>query len=144
MTEISVEKVIKKNPAVVWEYVSEWGGTERWIPGVGPVSTEGEGVGATRSAELSTDTGFPGSITERLDALDENSYWFRYSTIGENPLPVSNYTAEMKVEPFKGGSLVTWSSTWEVDGFSEEELKSAFEQLYRISLDNVERDLVSR
>ena len=143
MAYVSIRKYIGRDVQTVWQYVSEWGGTSRWIPGVGVVSTVGAGVGATRSAELSAETGFPGIITERLDVLDENNCSFRYSTVGENPLPVKEYSAQMTVEPSGEGSIVTWSSDWEPDGISEDELKESFEQLYTISLDNVERELES-
>ena len=141
MAYVSIKKYIGRDVQTVWQYVSEWGGTSRWIPGVGVVSTVGVGVGATRSAELSAETGFPGMITERLDALDENNCSFSYSTVGDNPLPVKEYSAQMTVESSGEGSMVTWRSDWEPHGISEEELKEAFEQLYTISLDNVEREL---
>ena len=141
MAEVEVKKRMTHGAREVWDYISEWGGTSRWIPGVGPVSTVGKGVGATRSAELSEETGFPGKITERLDFIDETNLIFTYSIQGENPLPVTDYSAQMKVESDGDGSLTIWSSTWVPNGLSEEELKSAFEQLYSISLDNVEEEL---
>ncbi len=141
MAEVKVEKRMTHSASEVWDYISEWGGTSRWIPGVGPVSTIGQGVGATRSAVLAEETGFPGKITERLDSLDEANFTFTYSVQDDNPLPVMDYSAQMKVEPMMDGSLVIWSSNWIAKGLSEEELKAAFEQLYSIALDNVEKNL---
>ena len=141
MAVVEVKKRMAHGATEVWDYISEWGGTSRWIPGVGPVTTVGQGVGAKRSAELAEETGFPGKITERLDSLDETNFTFTYSIQGDNPLPVVDYSAQMKVEADGDGSLIIWSSTWAPNGLSEKELKSAFEQLYSISLDNVEKEL---
>ena len=52
MAKVSVKRVIAAPAGRVWEMVSEWGGTHKWIPGVGPVTVEGEGVGSVRSADL--------------------------------------------------------------------------------------------
>jgi len=143
MATVSVKKAVKAPAAKVWAMVSEWGGTHKWIPGVGPVTVEPDGqdvaVGSKRSADLDPATGFPGRITEILEALDENAMHFRYSVLGASPIPIKNYVAEMKVLVVTNGSSeVTWSSTWDADGdLTEDELVTAFEGLYDMSLENV-------
>ena len=71
MAQVSVTKTIDAPSDRVWNMVSEWGGTHKWIPGVGPVTVEGEGVGSIRSADLDPATGFTGRISERLETWDE-------------------------------------------------------------------------
>lgn len=139
MAKVSVSKSIQATAVKVWAMVSEWGSTDKWIPGVGPVTVEGEGIGATRSADLDPATGFPGRITESLDTFDDQAMHFAYSVVGNSPLPIKNYIATMKVEKTgKDGCEVCWESTWEVDGeLSEAELVAAFEGLYDMSLENV-------
>lgn len=139
MAHVSVSKVIHADVNAVWAMVSEWGGTHKWIPGVGPVSVEGSGVGSIRSADLDPATGFSGRISERLESFDAGTMQFRYAVVGENPIPISGYVAEMKVVDRGNGSCeVTWSSDWEANGeMSEAELLAAFEGLYALSLDNV-------
>ena len=145
MAKVSVTKTISAPAERVWALVSEWGGTHKWIPGVGPVSVEGEGVGSVRSADLDPATGFSGSISERLLAFDDVSMSFQYAAIGESPLPVQDYVATMKVSPSGNGeSSVTWSSTWEPLGRPEAEIREIFATLYNISLDNVEKAVGSR
>jgi carbon monoxide dehydrogenase subunit G len=144
MARVSVKKTIKAPAAKVWEMVSEWGGTQKWIPGVGPVSVEGTGVGSVRSADLDPATRFVGRISERLEAFDDTSMHFRYCVVGQNPIPVSDYIAEMQVTTSGDGAEVTWSSTWEASGeLSEADLLTAFEGLYALSLDNVAAALES-
>lgn len=138
MGSVTVTKVIKSSAKSVWAIVSEWGGTHKWIPGVGPVTTEGEGVGSIRSADLDPATGFEGRISERLVSLDEELMTFSYQAIGDGPLPVENYVAVMHVEAMSDEhSSVTWSSTWEPIDRDEEEIREMFAGLYSISLDNV-------
>ena len=140
MAKVSVTKKIAAPAAKVWTMVSNWGGTHDWIPGVGPVTVNGAGVGATRSAELDPATGFPGLITESLDAFDEQTRYFRYSIVGDSPIPIKNYVAEMRVTELTDESCeVLWQSEWEAAGeLSEDELLAAFTGLYQISLDNVQ------
>lgn len=119
--------------------ISEWGGTHKWIPGVGPVTVEGSGVGSTRSADLDPATGFPGRITESLESFNDDAMTFSYKVVGQSPLPIKNYLAAMKIETqTEDACEVTWESTWEVAGeLSEAELVEAFEGLYALSLENV-------
>lgn len=142
MAKVSVTKRINAPVERVWEMVSEWGGTHKWIPGVGPVTVEGKGVGSTRSAELDPATGFPGRITERLDVFDVELRCFRYCTVGESPLPVRDYVAEMRVEQVDAAHCdVTWSSTWVATNLPEAEIAGLFEGLYNSALENVEKAL---
>ena len=139
MAKVSVKKTIGASADKVWTMVSEWGGTHKWIPGVDPVTVAGEGVGATRSAELDPATGFAGRITESLDAFDERAKYFRYSIVGDSPIPIADYVAEMSVLAQSDDTCeVTWQSDWRPSGdLSEEELLNAFETLYDVSLENV-------
>ena len=137
MAKVRVKKVINATAHTVWEYVSNWGGTSEWIPGVGPVSVEGDGVGAIRSADLAPETGFPGRISERLESYDNQVMAFSYSVIGDSPIPITDYLASMSVEKLSNNTCeVTWGSTWQTE-LDESELIAAFEMLYSISLDNV-------
>ncbi len=142
MGKVSVTKTISAPAERVWAMVSEWGGTHKWIPGVGPVQVEGEGVGSVRSADLDPATGFTGRISEELLAFDDDGMSFRYAAIGDSPLPVVDYVATMTVVA-EGDqtSRVTWSSTWEPVGQPEEEIREIFATLYNVSLDNVAQAL---
>lgn len=139
MARVSVTKSIAAPAAKVWAMVSEWGGTHKWIPGVGPVSVAGEGVGSVRSADLDPATGFSGRISERLEARDDAAMHFVYAVVGASPIPVADYVAEMQVTATGADTCdVTWSSTWEAAGdITEADLLVAFEGLYGVSLDNV-------
>ena len=139
MANVSVTKSVKAPADKVWAMVSEWGGTHKWIPGVGPVSVEGEGIGSIRSADLDPATGFVGRISERLESFDDKTRSFSYRVIGDSPIPIRDYVAEMTVvERGPEAASVTWSCSWFANGdISEADLITAFEGLYEMSLDNV-------
>ncbi len=139
MAKVSVSKTIKAPADKVWAMISEWDGTHKWIPGVGPVTVEGNGIGSTRSADLDPATGFPRRITESLESFDEDAMHFSYKVVGQSPLPITDYLAVMKIAQQGSDSCeVTWESTWEATGaLSEAELVAAFEGLYGLSLENV-------
>ncbi len=137
---MTVNKRIAAPSDKVWQMVSEWGGTHKWIPGVGPVRVEGEGVGSVRSAELDPASGFDGTVSEVLEVFDNDAMHFRYR-LTEGPLPVNDYVAEMRVRADGDGAEVTWSSTWEPDGASEEEIHAMLKGLYEAGLENVDKAL---
>ncbi len=140
MAGVSVTKSIDAPCTAVWDIVSEWGGTHKWIDGVGTVHTDGEGVGATRSAELDASLG-GGRVSERLEHFDAGEMCFRYR-LTEGPLPVRDYVATMRVAPDgPERAIVTWSSTWEPVGAPEAEVREIFESLYRAALENVAKAL---
>lgn len=140
MAKVSVNKRIQASPDKVWEMVSEWGGTHKWIPGVGPVQVEGEGVGSVRSADLDPSLGVEGRVSEVLELFDESAMRFRYR-LTAGPLPVNDYVAEMEVRADGDASVVTWSSTWEPQGAPEQEIHDMLATLYDAALANVDKAL---
>jgi hypothetical protein len=143
MPHVIATKIMPVPANRAWDFVSNWGGTDRWIPGVGPVTVEGAGVGSIRSADLAPETGFPGRISERLETFDSEEMSFSYCVVGDNPIPIKNYLAKMSVKAISKDSCeVTWQSTWDTD-LDETELITAFNGLYNLSLDNAEHLMTS-
>jgi hypothetical protein len=139
MPHVSATKIMPVPADRAWDFISNWGGTDKWIPGVGPVDVEGSGVGAIRSAELASETGFPGRISERLETFSSEEMTFSYCVIGNNPIPIKNYLATMSVKVISKNSCeVTWQSTWDTV-LDEADLIAAFNGLYNLSLENAAR-----
>lgn len=94
-------------PEKVWGIVKDFGNIADWNPAVlKSVGTGGNENNATRTITLKT-----GEIVEGLDYYSEQEMdmLYRLSKEKVNVLPVSSYTAELKVEPGDGGgSRVTW------------------------------------
>jgi mxaD protein len=95
-------------PAKVWELVKDFGAISSWSPAVTKSEgTGGNGTGASRSITLKSG----GELQEGLDYYSEPemTYLYRLSKEKIDVLPVSSYTAELKVAPADGGgSKVSW------------------------------------
>ncbi len=95
MTHVEIEEKIAASAEDVWDCFLGSRAEELAI-GVYAESivTEGEGVGAVR---VSTLLGGMGVIRERLDVLDPDRFFCRYSLIEPGPLPFSNYQGQITI-----------------------------------------------
>lgn len=143
MGKVSVTQSINAPAQTVWDFVSDFGATDKWIPGVESISVAGNGVGAIRTATLASDSGgISGEIQERLETFDADARIYSYAIIGESPLPVTDYLASMAVtEDTPGSCTVTWTSMWQAVAVPELQIHEMLEGLYSASLTNVERML---
>jgi mxaD protein len=96
-------------PEKVWGIVKNFGAINEWNPAVlKSVGTGGNENNATRTITLKT-----GDLVEGLDYYSEKEMdmLYRLSKEKVDVLPVSSYTAELKVLPGDGGgSKVTWTA----------------------------------
>lgn len=81
----------------VWPVIADFGGIDRWMPGIDSSRVEGEDrIVGTMGME----------ITERLITKDDAGRALTYSVIGGAPL--ESHQATVTVSPNGTGSLVTW------------------------------------
>ena len=95
-------------PDKVWALVKDFASISTWSPAVTKSEgTGGNGTGATRTITLKSG----GELQEGLDYYSEPemTYLYRLSKEKIDVMPVSSYTAELKVAPGDGGgSKVSW------------------------------------
>jgi len=90
---------------------------------------EGEGVGAVRTLTL---RGSGGVIVERLDARDAGAHSYTYSIINDCPLPVSNYSATVRLSAAGAGQTrVDWVGRFDPKGKPEADVVKLVEGIYR-------------
>ncbi len=115
ITNVTVVESIAANANDVFQILGDFGRIK-----VGGAITafelKGEGVGAVR-----TITTGGGQVIERLDEYDSKKLVFAYSILNEdNPLPVSNYSAHVKIIANDETSCtVNWTGTFEPKGADE-------------------------
>ncbi|NNL85198.1 MAG: SRPBCC family protein [Myxococcales bacterium] len=134
-----LERTVNKPRSEVFGALNDFGGIGRLVPQICKnVDLAGKGIGAKRTIELNPDSGLEGVVVERVEvAYDERV--FSYSIIGENPLPVKDYTAVVELEDAGSGQCrVRYGSNWVPDGMDAGELKTMFETLYGQILDGIE------
>ena len=115
VTTVQVVENIAASAADVWQILADFGGVRVGGP-ITAFEIEGEGVGAVRTITMSG-----GQVIERLDVHDESVLTFTYSILNEdNPLPVSNYSATVKISPEEDNQCcVDWTGTFDAKGDEE-------------------------
>jgi mxaD protein len=93
---------IQADPAKVWAVVKDFGSIQSWHPAVARAVVEGQ----ERTITLKKG----GEFKEGLDATDDAGMEIDYRLSGDagEALPVSSYSAAIKIAPKDGGSEVTW------------------------------------
>lgn len=136
MANVSMETTLNAPADEVWEIVSDFNGLTRFIPAIAASTTEGEGIGAVRTLTLENGA----LILEKLESFQESpSRSFSYSIV-TSPLPVAGYHAT--VEVFDIGSSrsnMTWSSSFEPDGVTEEEAQDVIRGIYSMGFDGLKK-----
>ena len=131
MFDVVVTKEVNAPAAKVWNLLADFGDIS-WVPGMGNVETEGQGVGMIR--KIAVGEGPP--AVERLEAMDSEAMSFRYSIVSGNPMPVENVQGGGKVEVLDDKRcLITWSATAAEVGVSEKEAADMLSGFYTGLLD---------
>jgi Polyketide cyclase / dehydrase and lipid transport/Domain of unknown function (DUF4331) len=91
---------VAASPDEVWSLIGDFGAA--WHPLTARVGVMGTGIGQLRTIETLDGR----EIVERLEAIDNVSRYFRYTSIAG--MPVSHYTGTLEVKPNGSGSVVDW------------------------------------
>lgn len=106
-------------PQRAWDAIKDFDGIHLWHPATeATVLLVGENGRPLAVREFQVKGG--GFVISELLAYDEARKWYRYRIV-KTSLPLSNYVAEMWVEPGEaGGSVVLWSGEFQrPDGSAE-------------------------
>jgi carbon monoxide dehydrogenase subunit G len=117
MGKAAVDIDIKASPDQVWAVVSDFGGLDKWLPGVDSCRQEGD----DRFLEMMSM-----SITEHLVKKDDAGKQLVYGIT--DGVPVEQHQATITVAPAGDGSKVTW----EVD--TDDAMTDMMSQIYQQGL----------
>jgi hypothetical protein len=124
------------SPARTWGAIKDFGTWQSWHPafaGTQVILGDGHSKGTVRV--LTTKDG--AKFTEELVAFDPVAHSYQYRII-QSPAPVVDYISTIQVKPAKGGSMVVWSSKFNLmPGTSEDEARKLISGVYRAGLDNL-------
>jgi len=82
-------------------------------------------------------TGDGGVLLEKLDSMDDSNMSFTYSIL-EGPLPIANYKSTMSVKEIADKqTIVSWTSTFDAVGVSDDEASELLVGIYRAGLDEL-------
>ena len=121
----------------VWEKVKDFDKWQGWHPAV--ASTKITAGGDNKAGEvrvLSLNGG--GEINETLTGFDGAAKSYSY-VINASPLPVDHYASTLSVAAKDGGTLITWTSTFDAKGAPDADAQKVISGVYRAGLDNLKK-----
>lgn len=123
-------------PGRTWDAIQDFMSWPTWHPAfASTVLVKGTGNAKGTVRLLTAKDG--AQFTEELLAHDDAARSYKYRIL-ESPAPVSGYVSTLEVRESRGGSMVTWSSTFKVKpGTSEDDAKKAIAGIYRLGLDHL-------
>lgn len=134
MPKVSMQTELDVPAQQVWDLIGGFNALPDWHPAI--EHSELENGGKVRKLSLAGG----GTIVEKLEQIDDNERVYTYSII-DSPLPVSDYTATIRVRRDADGNstVVEWSSSFEACGAPENEAVKAIEDIYQAGFENLKR-----
>jgi hypothetical protein len=128
MSNISVTQVYSVAPEALWAVVGAPGKISTWHPAIAMSSVEG----STRRCTLADGA----MVLEEITSHDDGELRYSYRIV-DSPLPVSDYTSTLRVQPNGDGARLTWESQFQVVGAPEADVENMIRGLYQAGLDSV-------
>ncbi len=134
MAKVSASSHLIVSAEKVWELIGDFNALADWHPGV--EKSELEEGGHVRRLSLVGG----GTIVERLQKLDDESFRYSYSII-DSPLPVADCVAELRVQKDESGEgcEVQWSSEFNPSGASVADAEKAIKEIYNAGFENLKK-----
>ena len=128
----------KGTTAQAWSLVGDFCGVKNWHPAIQTCELSEKDGAQIRT--LTTKDG--GKFVEKLVKWDDKNTSYTYQIL-ESPLPVKDYVSTLKVEEDDepGKVAVTWSSTFEPNGVSEQAAQKAVADVYLAGLLKLKSEL---
>ena len=134
------QRIVNVPKAYLWKIMSDFKNVGTLLPPpiIDEVKCESNKIGSLRYLILGEKQKYPGEITERLEAMYNQSF-FVYSIVDTSCLPVRNYIANITLKEISKKETETKiSSNWIDKSSSPEEMKKMFEGLYELMFLNSE------
>lgn len=130
---VSRSVVVDGEPAAVWSVIGPYCAIKDWLPPVGTCTEDGANP-PTRT--LVTKDG-KATFVERQVARRDDQHRYSYTFVS-SPLPVTHYTATIKVSAAgHGKSLVSWQGKYTPAAGQEKAAHEALEGIYAAGLDSI-------
>ncbi|MPZ08927.1 MAG: SRPBCC family protein [Kiloniellaceae bacterium] len=134
MAKVSSTAELPVSAKTVWAVIGNFNALPDWHPAVEKSKLKKENGNTLRQLSLMGG----GTIEEKLEQIDDKERRYTY-TIVSGPLPVSNYTATLKVRDSGKGCAVEWSSEFEAKGAPEGDAVAAISGIYEAGFENLKK-----
>jgi hypothetical protein len=134
---ISRSAEVKASVSAVWSLIGPFCAIKEWLPPVGQCVEDGKAPPTRILVTKDGKAAFVEAQTARDDAGHSYSYKFLAS-----PLPVSNYTATIRVTAKRDGlSTITWSGSYTPETGKEKAAAEALNGVYEAGLAEIQARL---
>lgn len=116
----------------VWQVISHFGRIEDWHPWISASASYGQDGVYYR--HVLTPTG--AWVVEALEAYSWADKSMSYSIV-EGVFPITNYLATIRVSASGGGSVVTWTSTFDAKGVADDEAVQLIISAYHAGFESI-------
>ncbi len=131
---VSEEVELHLPAAAVWQIIGNYNSLSDWHPAIAGSKLEGTGKDKG-DRRLLTMTGGEKLVEELID-YDNDTMQYAYR-ITDNPFPFRNYQATIRVAPQGDHCRITWSSTFDARGATDEEVIALIRGVYRTGFDGL-------
>jgi len=139
MTHVSVRGTINASADDVWKIVGSFREIEKYLPLVKSSVTEGSGLGAKRTCEVTTPDGQDATINEQITEFDEDARSLTYELLGIVPFPFDNYKGTVKVADAGNNTCeVEWSCTFDAKA-PEADLTKMMTDVYNSAINGLKQ-----
>ena len=128
--DLSESVEVDAAPSDAWSAISDFCSIKDWHP----VIAECEQFEQDGKTMRTLTTGDGGELLEELNELDDAGKSMSYSII-ESPLPIADYASTIMVTEAGDGATVTWSSTFNAAGVSDDEALELMTGIYKAGLE---------
>jgi len=133
---VSKNVTVNASPATTWKMIGNFNHLDVWHPVVVD-SKLLQGNGQTAGAERLLTLGNGATITEDLISLNNGAKSYTYKIV-KSPLPIANYVSTISVSPAADGkATVTWSSSFDANGATDEEAVNTISGIYDAGLNRL-------
>ncbi len=135
--DVSKSITVNASPETTWKMIGNFNHLDVWHPvvvGSKLVSGNYQEDGAVRLLTL----GNGATITEKLQDYNYEGRSYTYA-ITESPLPIANYVSTISVSSSNGKTKVTWSSSFDANGATDEEAINTISGIYDAGLNSLDK-----
>ncbi len=131
--DVAEDVTTKASPSDAWAMIADFCSISDWHPVIAKCEKEEKDGQVFRTLT----TGDGAELYEKLDSIDSDKMMYTYSIL-EGPLPIANYRSTIAVsEDANGGSSISWVSSFDASGVTDDEAKELLQGIYRAGLDEL-------
>jgi len=139
MTHVSVRGTIPASADTVWKNIGSFREIEKYLPLIKSSVTEGHGLGAKRTCEVTTPDGQEATINEQITDFNDTARSLTYELLGVVPFQFENYKGTMKVTGTGDNTCeVEWSCTFDAKG-PEADLTKMMRDVYTFGINGLKQ-----